>query len=85
MPACRSKPISSLSKQLDNRSGEFETILPGHGEPLDSEFVQEQIACVQNILSGNCVSTPYESFAGNAVQCSYKRATVAFDPKKLRR
>jgi len=68
---------------LDGRRDEFETIFPGHGEPLDAGFVQEQIACVRNILSGSCVPTPYDSFAGKASQCSYKRATVAFDPEKL--
>ncbi len=75
--------LQSLQK-LNKRVAEFDTIMPGHGAPLKSDFVAEQIACAQSILDGSCSERPYKSFAGNAMMCSYKSASIAFDPKNLR-
>jgi hypothetical protein len=58
--------------------------MPGHGDPLKSAFVAEQIACAQSILDGTCAERPYKSFAGDALVCSYKSASIAYDPKNLR-
>jgi hydroxyacylglutathione hydrolase len=74
--------IHTLQK-LQKRSNEFTVLLPGHGDPLDPEFIDEQIICGQNILSGECKGEPYKSFAGEAKICSYKRAGIAFDPGNL--
>ncbi len=71
-------------KKLNARAAEFDTIMPGHGAPLKSGFVAEQIACAQNILDGSCEERPYKSFAGNALLCTYKSASIAYDPKNLR-
>jgi hydroxyacylglutathione hydrolase len=71
-------------QSLKQRAGEFETLLPGHGDPLDKTFIDEQIVCAQNILSGACKGEPYQSFAGDALLCTYKRAGIAFDPENLR-
>ncbi len=76
--------LQSLEK-LQARNAEYEKILPGHGTPLEKDFVGDQIACVRSILDGSCPAVePYKSFAGNASLCRYKRAAVAFDPQKLR-
>ncbi len=70
---------------LQKHSGEFQTVLPGHGEPLDGSFVGEQIACAQAILSGTCEGVPYRNPFGIAARsCSYRRASIAFDPGNLR-
>ncbi|MCJ7812920.1 MBL fold metallo-hydrolase [bacterium] len=69
--------------RLKLRAGEFDTLMPGHGFPLDAAFIDEQIACVQNILSGACRGEDYKSFAGTAKLCTYKRAGVAFNPDNL--
>jgi hydroxyacylglutathione hydrolase len=74
--------LNSLQKLLD-RSDEFSTILPGHGEPLDKEFVAEQINCVKNILSGVCKGEHYNTFVDYAKVCYFKRAGVAFNPNNL--
>ena len=74
--------LQSLQR-LEARAGEFDTIFPGHRTPLDPPFLTELTTCVQNILDGTCKGEPYTSFAGDALQCSYERATVAFDPNKL--
>ena len=66
------------------RSEEFTTMFPGHGEPLDKEFIGEQIGCVQNILNGGCTGEPYKTFVDYARVCGYKRAQVAFNPDNLR-
>jgi glyoxylase-like metal-dependent hydrolase (beta-lactamase superfamily II) len=70
-------------KKVQARSAEFDTLLPGHGDPIDKAFIGEQIVCVENILSGACKGEPYKSFAGDALQCSYQRAGVAFNPDNL--
>jgi hydroxyacylglutathione hydrolase len=75
--------LRSLEK-LNKRSGEFKTILPGHGTPIDAAFISEQIECVKNILAGTCESKDYNTFAGNGKICTYRRATVAFNPDNLR-
>jgi hydroxyacylglutathione hydrolase len=74
--------LQTLEK-LQVRNADYDKILPGHGTPLDKDFVGEQIACVKSILDGSCTAEPYQSFAGNASLCRYKRAAVAFDPQNL--
>jgi glyoxylase-like metal-dependent hydrolase (beta-lactamase superfamily II) len=72
-------------ESLQARAGEFDTILPGHGAPVDAAFLAEQIACAESILSGACAGEPYGNPFGIAARsCSFKRASIAFDPKKLR-
>lgn len=75
--------LRSLEK-LNKRSGEFNTILPGHGTPIDAAFLSEQIDCVKLILDGKCECKDYNTFAGNGKICTFKRATVAFNPDNLR-
>jgi len=80
-------PLEIYAQTLQNlmqRSGEFTTLLPGHGEPLDKEFIDEQIICAQNILSGDCKGEPYKTFVDFAKVCYYKRAGIAFNPDNLR-
>lgn len=71
-------------KKLQQRSKEFDMLLPGHGQPLPANFLQDQILCVESILDRTCQSESYKSFAGNALLCKYKSAAVAFNPKNLR-
>ena len=70
-------------RNLKKRSDEFTTLLPGHGNPLDKEFIDEQIICGQKILSGECKGEPYKTFVDYAKVCSYKRAGIAFNPDNL--
>lgn len=76
--------LAALVK-LKAAASRFDTLLPGHGAPLDAAFLDEQIACCRNILSGECAGEPYRSFAGEARVCVFGRASVAFDPLHLRR
>ena len=81
-----SLPLELYLKTLQNlkkRSNEFTTLMPGHGDPLDKDFLDELITCTQNILNGECKGEPYKTFVDYAKVCSYKRARVAFDPDKL--
>lgn len=71
-------------KKLRQRSSDFDTILPGHGGPLPASHLQDQIACVEDILSGRCTGEPYQQSAGVARLCAHGPASVAFDPKNLR-
>ena len=70
-------------RNLNRRVGEFDTILPGHGAPIDSAFIQEQIACAEQIVNGACKGKPYRWHGGWALQCTFKRATIAFDADNL--
>jgi glyoxylase-like metal-dependent hydrolase (beta-lactamase superfamily II) len=74
--------VNSLGK-LQKRSGEFATLFPGHGDPLDKDFISDQIICGQQILSGECKGEPYKSFAGDGRVCNFKRASIAFNPDNL--
>jgi hydroxyacylglutathione hydrolase len=76
--------LAALLK-LKTAASKFETLLPGHGVPLDAAFLDEQIACCRAILSGECAGEPYRSFAGEARVCAFGRASVAFDQLNLRR
>ena len=71
-------------KKINSRAGEFTTLLPGHGEPIDADFIKDQITCAEQIISGQCVGKPYESFAGNGLVCGYKRAQIVYDPAKIK-
>ncbi len=74
--------LTSLEAQYA-RAADVETVMPGHGEPLDIEFIAEQIQCVKNILDGSCEPEDYNSFAGTSSLCKYKRAQVAYNPDNL--
>ncbi len=74
--------LQTLQK-LNQRSKEFNHILPGHGDVIDKSFINEQIICAQNIISGACKGEKYESFAGSALSCSYKRASIAYNPDNI--
>jgi hydroxyacylglutathione hydrolase len=79
-------PLELYIKNLQNlnkRSDEFSTLLPGHGDPIEKEFINEQIICGYKILKGECEGEPYKSFVGEAKVCSYKRARIAFNPDNL--
>jgi hydroxyacylglutathione hydrolase len=85
LPSCRPLEVYLQSlKKLKARAGEFDTLLPGHGGPLPKSHLDDQIACVEEILSGTCKDEPYESFVGPARLCKHGGASVAFDPKNLR-
>lgn len=81
-----SKPLheylSTLTK-LSKRISEFSTILPGHGDPMPSDFIIDQITCVKGILDNSLERKPYKSFAGNAMVSVFGRASVTFNPDNL--
>lgn len=84
LDVCRplSEYLVSLEKQ-SKRISEFNTMFPGHGIPIKSDFVLDQIECVKSILNGKCSPEPYKSFAGDAMLCKYGRAIVAYNPDNL--
>ncbi|OFY43593.1 MAG: hypothetical protein A2Z69_01045 [Bacteroidetes bacterium RBG_13_44_24] len=74
--------LVTLEKQK-SRISEFTTLMPGHGVPIPSDFISDQIACVKSILDGTCEAKEYKSFAGNSMICTYGRSSVAFNPDNL--
>ena len=79
-------PLESYMHTLEKQKkfGDFEIMIPGHGEPIDRGFIDEQIMCIKNILDGTCQGEPYKTFVDYAKVCSYKRARVAYNPDNLR-
>jgi hydroxyacylglutathione hydrolase len=71
-------------KKLQSRSAEFTTIYPGHGQPMPSTSIGEQIACVEGILDGSIKSEKQHFFTGDAMVAKYKTAAVAYNPENLR-
>lgn len=71
-------------KRLLTRGKEFDTVLPGHGEALDKNFMKEQLTCAEDIISGRCTGEPYDSFVGKGMICGHKRAKIAFDPLRIK-
>ncbi|MBG0859580.1 MAG: MBL fold metallo-hydrolase [Bacteroidales bacterium] len=76
------KCLETLEKQ-QSRIAEFNTLMPGHGAPMSSDFINDQIACVKAILAGTCEAKEYKSFAGNSKICAFGQASVAFNPDNL--
>ena len=76
--------LKSLQK-VAKRSNEFDTVMPGHNEPLPTTFINDQIGCVKSILAGTCSPVPYNvgSFSAGAMLCRYNNAQVAYDPENL--
>ena len=71
-------------KKVETRAREFSRVLPGHGGPIEGDFVAEQIACVKGILDGTAAIEVYKTFMGEARLSRHQRAAVAFDPNNLR-
>ena len=74
--------LQSLEK-INARAHEFDNLYPGHGDAVDKNFIVEQITCVKSILDGSCAGSDYDSFAGKGKLCTYKRASVAYNPNNL--
>lgn len=74
--------MKSLEK-LMSYSQYFDTILPGHLEPMGKDYLDEVHTCVQNIFSGDCEPKPYQSFGDDVRQCTFKRAIVVFNPAHI--
>jgi|WetSurSiteA1Bulk_404760.scaffolds.fasta_scaffold06388_3 hydroxyacylglutathione hydrolase len=80
------RPLHEYLLTLEKQAGmmpQFTTIYPGHGTPLPSDFINDQIACVKGILDNSLERKPYKSFAGNAMVSVWGRASVAFNPENL--
>ena len=75
--------LASLEK-VAALSGEFATILPGHHEPIDAAYLSELIACVKGVLDGTLADEPYRYGQTEGRIAKFKRASVVFDPQKLR-
>ncbi len=70
-------------ERLMTFSEHFDTIFPGHLEPMGKEYLDEVHTCVKSILDGECEPKPYQSFGDNVRHCTYKRAIVAFNPENI--
>ncbi|MBN2347849.1 MAG: MBL fold metallo-hydrolase [Bacteroidales bacterium] len=79
-------PLSVYKQSVEKeaqRLKEYNLILPGHNEPMSSDFILDQLECLTRILNGTCESKPYKSFAGDAQICAFGRSQVAYNPENL--
>ncbi|MFH0841198.1 MAG: MBL fold metallo-hydrolase [Bacteroidota bacterium] len=77
-----SEYLVTLEKQK-SRLSEFTTLMPGHGPPMPSDFINDQIECVKGILNGTLERKEYKSFAGNALISTWGKSSVTFNPDNL--
>jgi hydroxyacylglutathione hydrolase len=66
---------------------DFNKLFIGHGEPMGNDYLDEIHTCVENILNDKCEPSSYKNGAhvgiSHALQCTYKRALVAYREDKL--
>jgi hydroxyacylglutathione hydrolase len=74
--------LETLTRQKA-RISEFNVLLPGHGEPIQSDIINDQIECVKSILNGTCQSTESKTFVGNSMKCKFGRISVIYNPENL--
>lgn len=74
--------LVTLEKQI-KKLDSFTTLFPGHGFQMQSDFINDQVACVKGILDKSIEAKPYKSFAGDAMISTSGRASVAFNPGNL--
>ncbi|HUX94984.1 MAG TPA: MBL fold metallo-hydrolase [Bacteroidales bacterium] len=74
--------LETLEKQRAMIS-EFYILLPGHGEPIPSDIINDQIKCVKGILDGTCQSKEFKTFVGNSMICTFGRVSVVYNPENL--
>ncbi len=81
------QPVETFLRTLETlnaRGKEYDTVLPGHGDPVDRSFIGEQVACARGILDGTAERKPYASPFGEAMLATHGRAKIAFNPQKVR-
>ena len=72
-------------ENLNRIKGEYDTLFPSHGKPLDIGILEELKECCQQILSGKCEAKSYDSMIGqDGVSCTFKTVTIAYDPTKIK-
>jgi glyoxylase-like metal-dependent hydrolase (beta-lactamase superfamily II) len=86
-----SAPVEKYMQSLEHLmtyGKDFNKLFIGHGEPMGNDYLDEIHTCVENILNGKCEPASYKNGVslgfGEAVQCTYKRALVAYREDKLR-
>jgi glyoxylase-like metal-dependent hydrolase (beta-lactamase superfamily II) len=84
LPVCRPLHEYLLTlEMLEKRLSEYNTIMPGHKDPLPSDFIKDQVECVKAILNKSIEVKPYTGYGDDAKISVYNRASVCFNPKNL--
>jgi hydroxyacylglutathione hydrolase len=87
-------PLETYKKNLQRLlkwKDQFDLILPGHNEPLPASYLDDLIACADEILAGKVeqpAQQPQPTGRGGPTQGSlthrYGRATIRYNPNNLR-
>ena len=72
-------------QHLSTRMKEFDSLYPGHKNPVDKTFIGEEITCIENILHESGQIKPYYTPSGENTGfiCTYKRASVVYNKANL--
>jgi hydroxyacylglutathione hydrolase len=74
-------------QRLQTFAGEFEHILPGHGDlevlPLSKDVLDDLVTGVAAILAGELVGRGEKTFAGNGLRCDFGTCGVLYRPDRL--
>ena len=75
--------LNSVVK-MKNISNEISQLYAGHGDPEPPTLLEELEEVAKSILSGECSTEIYESFAGNGEICATDGAQIVFNPERIR-
>jgi len=87
-------PLETYKKSMENllkRKDEYDRVLPGHNDTLPVSFIEELIACADEILAGKAeqpAQTSQQQTRGGLTAGSlthkYGSATIRYNPNNLR-
>ena len=69
-------------RRLLGRRAEFDTVLPGHGDPLPASVVEELEQGIAAILRGEVQGEPMDTYFGPATAARFETVGIYYDPQR---
>ena len=73
--------------RLQTFSDAFDDILPGHADlqslPLSKDLLDELVAGIERILSGDLVGREEQTFVGDGLRCDFGSCGIVYRPDRL--
>lgn len=82
-----STPLGEFRRSLErlqDLSGEFDRLLPAHGEtPLPGKVIDDLASGIEAILEGRIAGRPEKTFAGDGLRCDFGSCGIVYRPERL--
>jgi hydroxyacylglutathione hydrolase len=76
-------------RRIQGFAGAFDRILPAHGDlsalPLPKHTLDDLIAGIERILSGEIIGREEHTFAGDGLRCDFSSCSIVYRADRLRR